>query len=153
MSVCNTTFRTSEWPTDPAQVAGEPIIEYLTRPELIARGWPERRIWELFGGPDGTRYLSGYHVRYYYRLDRVLAAEQTEEVRSVIAEVRRKRSEAVLASNPERLPLTLKGYQLRNRGWSDGLVRRFLGAPDSTVNADQEVQRRDDQEVQRSVLG
>src|SRR5262249_19448439 len=29
-------------------------------------------------------------------------------------------------------PLALKGHQLRNRGWTDGLIRRFLGDPDAT---------------------
>src|SRR5262249_28301209 len=121
-------FRTSEWPTDPEQVAGQPLVEYLTRRDLVARGWPRRSIWWLLGGePDGTRRVGGALIRYDYRLDRVLAAELTQRGQSALAGRRGKRDGAQAALYSEWPPLALKGYQLRNRGWTDGLIRKFLG--------------------------
>lgn len=116
-----TALRTSEWPTDPVQAASQPLIEYATREELIACGWPKRLIRAVLGKPEGTRHLASNLVRFYYRLDRVVAAEQTERVQSGLGGV-----------VPARLPLAMRDYQLRNRGWSKGMVRRFLGASDAT---------------------
>jgi hypothetical protein len=70
-----TVFRVSEFPTTPAQRAGTPVVEFRTGQDLLSRGWSRRLIDEHLGEPDGTR-PRGRGVRRYYRVDRVLNAEQ-----------------------------------------------------------------------------
>ena len=128
-------FRISEWPTQPAQVAGEPVVEYLTRVQLLARGWTKQLIGSLLAEPDGTR-VRGRGFRRYYRLERVLQAEQTEEFRTEFAKTQRQRDEQGLgdtassASIIEPLPLAFKASQLRERGWTEELIRQFLTPAD-----------------------
>jgi hypothetical protein len=128
-------FRVSEWPTKPAQMAGEPVVEYLTRAQVLARGWAESTIIALLGEPDGTRPM-GRGFRRYYRLDRVLQAEQAEEFRARSAELRRRRAARGLAPLvppapvAEHPPLALQRSQLYERGWSEAWIQRFLAPAD-----------------------
>lgn len=117
-------FRTSEWPTDPAPVAGEPIVEYFTCSDLYARRWLDGLITSLLK-PDGKRYF-GAGVRVYYLV------EQTEGVHLALAPVLELTGKTILPANIDKIPLALKCYQMRNRGWTDAMMRRFLGAPDAT---------------------
>jgi len=129
-------YRTAAMPAEPEPVAGEPVVEYLTVRDLKARGWSADGIRECLGPPDGTREVSGsvydfnrgwfdsyMRTRDFYRLDRVLAAEQAGDVRSGLAP-------GWPRPSPDPRPLALTLPQLRRRGWSTGLLAEFMPAPD-----------------------
>ena len=59
-------FRTSDWPGDPAPVVGEPLVEYVTRQELLARGWTDLVHLRVVGGAGWDVAFGMGIVRYYY---------------------------------------------------------------------------------------
>jgi len=118
-------LRLSEWPTDGVPSVGRLVPEYLTRKDLIARGWTEALIRDHLGHPDGIRKLDGRRVKHYFSRNRVEEAELDGLVAVSLRSREPRRPE-----EPSQLALT--DHQLRTRGWTDGLIRRFLSQPDAT---------------------
>jgi hypothetical protein len=58
--------------------------------------------------------------------------EQTERVRLALAPVLHLTGKTIRRANLDETPLALKACLLRNQGWTNALIRRFLGAPDTT---------------------
>jgi hypothetical protein len=108
-----TQFRVSEFPTTPAPRAGEPVVEFRTGQDLLSSGWSRRLIDKHLGEPDGTRPC-GRGVRRYYRVDRVLDAEQALD----------------LTGEPDTRTLALKASHLYERGWTEEWIGRFLAPAD-----------------------
>jgi hypothetical protein len=76
---------TCVWPNNPAPRYGLPVVEYLTRDNLRARGWSEQLIRTVLDEPCGQMGNA-----YYYRLDRVTDAEQGERVKASFARAARR---------------------------------------------------------------
>lgn len=132
-------FRVAKWPKRPAPVFGKGVVEYLTRKDLVARGWSRKLIDQYLVEPDGTRSIArrrwygpqwGWDIerrtcRFYLR-DRVLRLELLNEVRAELA----------LGSDCQRASadcrrLALTRPQLRKRGWAPDFVTKFLPVADA----------------------
>jgi hypothetical protein len=122
-------FRTCTWPDSPSPTIGQPVVEYLTRPELNARGWSDYLIRSALPEPCGLLGTS-----YYYRSDLVCQAEQTERVATVLARrAERARTEGIplpVAPAPDTRPLVVSMSQVVARGWPADLVPQFMPQPD-----------------------
>lgn len=131
-------FRTCVWPCNPPPRHGVPVVEYLTRADLLARGWSEHLIRAVLGAPCGTRSNLNY-----YRLDRVTEAEKGERVRAGFARAARRAAaagrEAPRPPDPaapdDRPLLAVTMSQVLSRGWTDDMVLRLMPQPDVLEHA------------------
>ena len=122
------TYRMADFPTSTPFKIGAPIVVYLDRSELIERGWSPKLINKHLR-PDATRYMGwiGWNAKQFFLASRVIKVEKSRAVADAIERLRQRRQQEI----PRELkPLALYEKQLIERGWTKGLIRKFLPSAD-----------------------